>query len=275
MTATVETSVRQRSPWRKATDTFAAYLRLDIIEERMFPLSTGMRYLAVVVPVFLYYFQAEFLGTQADYAATLIGISVAAGLWDALSGFTGRLMFAQERGILETYLVEPVSWKLIPLAMNLWRSASGIFLGVIMMVVGWALGADMEMAKFPLFFVILALGVVACNAVGIFAASFLVLFKRGEPVITLYGMVAAILGGTLFSITVLPNWIQWMSYLVPHAYVISAARDVMIEGSQDGGMSTAAALGALVAFSAIAFPVGLRVFNRSLEFARKQGLLGT
>ena len=75
--------------------TFAAYLRLDVIEDMMFPTSTAFRYVAVFVPVFMYMFQVEFLHARAQYTATLVGISVAAALQDALSGFTTRLQIAQ------------------------------------------------------------------------------------------------------------------------------------------------------------------------------------
>ena len=88
----------------------------------MFPVSTVFRYVACVAPVFTYFFQAEFLEPQRQYAATLVGVSVAAGLQYALMGFTIRLQNAQERGMLETYLVEPVSWRLVPVAMNVWRA---------------------------------------------------------------------------------------------------------------------------------------------------------
>ena len=43
-------ALRRRPRLRKLHDIFAAYLRIDIIEDRMFPLSTALRYIAVLVP---------------------------------------------------------------------------------------------------------------------------------------------------------------------------------------------------------------------------------
>ena len=254
---------------------FAAYLRIDIIEERMFPLSSVMRYTSVVIPVVTYFFMAEYQGTEKQYPTILIGIAVAFGLQDALIGFTSRLTFAQERGILETYLVEPVSWWLIPVAMNLWRTAMGITVTLVMLLVGWGLGADLDMANFAIFMVILLLGVLACNAVGVFAASFLVVFKRGEPVISVYGMLAAFLGGSFFAISVLPGWIRWASYLIPNTYAISAARSTLIPGHAHGDANVVVACLVLAGFSLFAFTVGLRVFHRSLQYARRTGILST
>jgi ABC-2 type transport system permease protein len=271
----VRPGVPTRTLGRKLLDTFSAYVRMDVIEDRMFPMSTILRYVVVLVPVLMYYFQADFLGTSDQYATILVGISVAAGLQDALTGFTSRLQMAQERGTLETYLVEPVSWRLIPVAMNVWRSITGMLISILMLGLGCVLGADINLAGIPAFLVILVLGMVACNAVGVFAASFLVLFKRGEPVIALYGVAAAFVGGSIFAISVLPGWIRWTSYLVPHSYVISAARDVLVRNPPPGEMAALTACCALIVFCAVAFSVGLWLFEQTLQFARRSGVLST
>ena len=117
----------------------------------MFPASTILRYVAVVFPVLLYYFQSAFLATGDElFVLMLIGTAVTAGLQDSLTGLTSRLQFAQERGTLETYLVEPVPWALIPVAMNIWRSITGAALACIMVGVGTLLGAPIRPSAIPL-----------------------------------------------------------------------------------------------------------------------------
>ncbi len=272
MTAT--TLAPERTFTRKVLDTLEGYVRIDLVEERMFPLSTVMRYLAVVFPVLLYYFQSAFLGAGDDlFMFMLIGTAVIAGLQDALTGLTSRLQFAQERGTLETYLIEPVPWALIPVAMNIWRSVTGAALACVMVGIGWLLGAPIQASGIPLGLLGLFLGIVACNALGTFAASFLVLFKRGEPVVMLYGLAASVVGGALFPISVLPDWIRWISYLVPHSYVISAERQLLMGESQPGELSPPVLLAILAGFCVVAFAVGLWLFDRSLRLARKLGIL--
>jgi ABC-2 type transport system permease protein len=266
--------VRRRTFARKVLDTLEAYLRIDLVEERMFPASAVLRYLAVIFPVLLYYFQTTFLSADPQvFVIMLVGTSVTVGLQDALTGLTSRLQFAQERGTLETYLVEPVPWALIPIAMNVWRSITGSILACAMLACGFALGAPINLAAAPLALLVLFLGIAACNAVGTLAACFLILFKRGEPVITLYGLAAGVLGGALFPISVLPGWIRWLSYLVPHSYVISAERQLLMSNPPAGGPSAGASIAILVAFCVVTFTVGLFLFDRSLNLARKWGIL--
>ncbi|GAA0450221.1 ABC transporter [Paractinoplanes deccanensis] len=266
--------IPERSFGRKVLDTLAGYIRIDLVEERMFPLSTVMRYLAVVFPVLLYYFQATFLGAGGDiFVFMLIGTAVIAGLQDALTGLTSRLQFAQERGTLETYLIEPVPWALIPVAMNIWRSVTGALLACVMIAIGWLLGAPIVASGIPLGLVGLFLGIVACNALGTYAAAFLVLFKRGEPVVMLYGLAASVVGGALFPISVLPDWIRWVSYLVPHFYVISAERQLLMGEPIPGELSAPVLLAILAGFCVVAFTSGIWLFDRALRLARKLGIL--
>jgi ABC-2 type transport system permease protein len=274
MSMAYPTAVRDRSLPRKVIDTFSGYIRIDLVEERMFPAATILRYVAVVFPVLLYFYQSTFLNAGTNvFVMMLIGTSVITGLQEALTGLTSRLTYAQERGTLETYLVEPVPWALIPVAMNIWRSITGAVLACLMVLIGWLLGAPIEASGIPLALVVLFLGIIACNAIGTLAASFLVLFKRGEPVIMLYSLAAAVLGGALFSPSVLPGWIQWASYLVPHTYVISAERELLMANPPEGGMSPLTSIGILAAICVVGLAVGLFIFDRSLKLARRLGIL--
>lgn len=273
MSSAYTAAIGQRGLWRKSLDTAAAYVRIDLVEERMFPLTSILRYAAVVFPVLLYFFQGAFLDATDAFVFMLIGASVTMGFQDALTALTNRLQFAQERGTLETYLVEPVPWALIPIAMNIWRTVTGTIMACFMMAFGCLLGARIEWRAIPLALLVFLVGIAACNAIGTLAASFIILFKRGEPVIMLYSLAAGVLGGTLFPISVLPDWIRWVSYLVPHSYVISAERQLLMADPPTEGLSPLTSLAILVVFCLAMFTIGLFVFDRSLKLARKLGIL--
>jgi ABC-2 type transport system permease protein len=268
-------AVRHRTRIRKVLETFEGYIRMDIIEDRSFPVATAMRYVAVVFPVALFFFQGSFLHLgDRLFALMLIGTSIAAGLQDALTGLVTKLQLAQERGILETYLVEPVPWALIPVAMNVWRSITGALVCCVMMAFGCVLGADIRYEAIPLALVVLILGIAAGNAVGVLAGSFLILFKRGEPAIALYSLASSVLGGALFTPDVLPGWIRWASYLVPHLYVISAERKLLMQHPPVAGPSPLVSIVILAIFCVVTFAVGLAMFDRSFKLARRLGTLG-
>jgi ABC-2 type transport system permease protein len=264
----------ERSLLRTVAHTAEGYIRIDLVEERMFPATSIMRHLAVGFPVLLYYFQSTFLDISDElFVMMIIGTAVIAGLQDALTGLTSRLNFAMERGTLETYLVEPVPWALIPVAMNIWRSVAGGLLACFMVFLGWLLGAPIDAAGIPMALLVLFLGIVACNALGTYAAAFIVLFKRGEPVVHLFGLASAVLGGALFPISVLPEPVRWLSYLVPHSYVINVERQLLIPGAPPEGLSIGWSVGLLALLCAVTFASGIVVFDRSLRLARQLGIL--
>jgi ABC-2 type transport system permease protein len=274
MTLAYPSVIKKRTFGRKVSDTVAGYLRIDLVEERMFPATTLMRYLAVVFPVLLYFFQSTFLGISSQlYLMIIIGMACTLGLQDALTALTSRLNFAMERGTLETYLVEPVPWALIPLAMNLWRSFTGSIMACFMVSIAVLLGAPIETRNIPAALGVLLLGVVACNALGTFAAAFIVLFKRGDPVVMLFSMAASVLGGALFPISVLPPWIRWASYLVPHSYVISAERHLLMADPPADTLSAGSASLYLALFCVVFLTGGLFLFDRALRLARRLGIL--
>ena len=274
MTLAYPSAIRERSRSRKVVETLSAYIRLDLVEERMFPATSIMRYIAAVFPVLLYFFQSTFLGNGTDlFGVMLIGTAVTLGLQDALTQLTSRLNFAMERGTLETYLVEPVPWVLIPIAMNVWRSFTGAVMACFMIGVGWLLGMPVDPAGIPLGLLVLFLGILACNALGTLAASFLILFKRGDPIVMLFSLAAGVLGGALFPVSVLPDWIRWASYLVPHTYVISAERQLLLTSPPEGELGVGLSITVLAILSVVMLTAGLWIFDRSLRLARRLGIL--
>ena len=239
-----------------------------------YPMSLGFRFLAPVVSIALYYFQAQFLGRPESYSATIVGVSVALALQMALTGFGNRLQSVQDRGNFEPILIEPVPWFVVPMTMNVWLSLTGVVTMGFMLTAGVLLGADINASGLPAFAMILFLGILACNGIGVLSASLLVLAKKSNAILGLYGLAASLLGGALFSIEVLPDWLRPFSYLVPHSYVISASRDMLVPGGVGAGMPLSTAIIGLVCFNLLIFPVGMYTFSRALEYARRTGLIG-
>lgn len=259
---------------------FAAFTRLAMIEDLSYPMSIVFQQLALIIPVFLYFFVARLFdqgaghGSVVDYYSYVaIGVSVAALLQAALASFGNLLQYAQDRGTFETLLIEPVPWVLLPIVMTVWHVLLGLFGSALMLLISLALGAHYRLAGLPAFVVLLFLGVLATIAIGLISSSLMVLAKRSAPVLTLYGLAASIFAGTLFPIRLIPPWLRWISYLVPHTYVIEAARQVLMPVPPEVAFSLATAVRGLLVFNALAFLTGLVLFSRSLQYSRKMGLL--
>jgi ABC-type multidrug transport system permease subunit len=88
-----------------------------------------------------------------------------------------------------------------------------------------------------------------------------------------YNLAAGLLAGAVFSVSQLPPWLRLFSYLIPHTYVINGSRSLLMEDPGSFEIPYSTAVFVLLGFSVIVFPFGLWLFRRSLEFARKMGLL--
>lgn len=258
-----------------------AFLRIDIIDDISYPLPFLIQQLTVLIPIVSTFFigqladgsprSADFGGDYFTFA--LVGLSSVAVMQGALSGFGVALQRAQERGNLETLFVEPVPWAGLPYLMNIWRALLAVANGAVLLGLGWLLGAEYRASGFPAFASLLLLGVLSSQAVGVVASAFLILAKKSRPLVLLYGLAASIFAGSVFSVTQLPPWLQVFSWAVPHTYVVNAARAQLMMEPTTFTIPYTTALIYLVAFNAIVLGLGTWMFHRSVQYARKMGML--
>ncbi len=128
----------------------------------------------------------------------------------------------------------------------------------------------------------------ASFGIGLISASsfYLLNIKKGtEPVqFIVHQLLATLLAGAYYPVTVLPRPLQWLACLIPHTYAFDAIRRLVDPGAQMGvpvlpvqgvvGLSPLAvdalALGLL---TAVLLPLGLHLYGRGIEKARREGTL--
>lgn len=262
--------------WRK---TSAAFLRVDVIEEINYPLSLFMSLLGIIVPLIPFFFISELVGDServgGDYLTfTVIGLALTAVMTGAMSGFGSSLQNAFQRGTMEVFLVQPVPWTTLPLAMNQWTVMFGILSGLVIFGVGGLLGASYVVSGIPTAILIGLLGVIASTAIGILSAAILLLTLKSAPLLRLYSFAASLLAGSIFSVDQLPQWARYLSFLLPHTYVINATRTALMEDPGTFVMAPSTAIIWLLVFNAVFLTLGFWVFRRTLELSRKMGTLG-
>src|SRR6202011_6075495 len=65
---------------------------------------------------------------------------------------------------------------------------------------------------------VLLTSLLAFSGLGIFSASYVLLFKRGNPAKWLLLSVSNVAGGMLFPISILPEWLRFVARLNPVTY---------------------------------------------------------
>lgn len=259
-----------------------AFLRRDWLNEISYRFSFVLQFFGVFFSVAVYHFVAELFGDAAaaflapyggDYFSfVLIGIAFSGYFGVGLSGFSSSLRQAQTTGTLEAMLTTPTRVSTIIINSSLWDYAFTTLRVLIFLFVGAVfLDVDLSGGNYPAAFLILILTIIAFSGLGILAASFIMVLKRGDPVTWVLNALATLLGGVYYPITVLPDWLQILSRLIPVTYALRAMRLALLQGA-----SFAALLPdilALALFGALFLPLSLVAFRYAVQRARIDGSL--
>jgi len=263
----------------KAVQVTGAFLWMGYMEALAYPLALALTVARSAAPPIIYYFVSRLVDSGASvgdnyYTFALIGIVTTAALAGGLVAFGFQLDTTLQQGRFETLLIEPIPWRIIPFGLAALPILMSAFTALIGMLVGLALGADIRLSGVLPALVVLTLGIASGHAVGILAASVKVLAKRSDPVLVLYELAASVFSGVLFPISVLPAPLRVISYCLPQTYVLSAMRRLlMIDTTGISGPSAWEAVLLLVGFLTVAYPFGLWLYGRALEYGRKIGVL--
>ena len=263
-------------------DKAAWFLHRDYIIELSYKLSFVLQFFGIFLNVFMFYFLARLVdgGSQPSLAAyngdyfafVLIGVAFSLYFTVAISGFAKNLRDAQITGTLEAMLLTPTDLPTIIISSCLWDYLCTTLRVVIYLLLGmFVFGANLGNGNYLGALVVLILTIVAFSGLGIMAASFILVTKRGDPVTTLVGGVGLLLGGVYYPVELLPSWLQFLAALIPVTYALRAMRNALLNNASWSVLLPD--IGALVIFCVILVPLSLFTFKQAVRWAKIDGSL--
>lgn len=259
-----------------------AFLKRDLYTEASYRFSFILQLLGIFFSVGVYYFLSKLLGEAVSpyleayggdyFSFVIIGIAFAGYFGVGLSSFSNSLRQAQITGTLEAMLTTPTSVSTIILSSSLWNYLLTTLKVFVFLAVGAVfLGVDLGQGNYLAAILILVLTIIAFSSMGVLAASFIMVLKRGDPITWAFGALSSLLGGVYYPIAVLPDWMQWLSKLLPITYALEAMRLALLQGASFSIlMPDILALGI---FSVILLPVSLFAFRYAVRQAKVDGSL--
>lgn len=265
-----------------------AFLKKDFLTEISYRFSFVLQFMSIFFSVVMFYFVAQLLGesptlqqklgdyggdaSQSYFAFVLIGIAFSNYLSVGLTSFSSSIRAEQMIGTLEAMLVTPTRLSNIVVSSSLWSFAfTSIQVAVYLLIGGLFFGVDFGNANPLPALTALILTVIAFSSLGIISASFIMIFKRGDPIAWVIATSSTLLGGVYYPITILPEWLQTLSYIFPITYALRAIRMSLLKGA--GFYDVGGDLLALVIFSVIMIPISLFVFRYAVARAKRDGSL--
>ncbi len=185
-------------------------------------LQFGMLFVSLLI---LYFLGRMFTGAMSPYLSqyggnyfpfVLVGIAVSSFVGVGLTALADQVRRAQVEGTLEALLATPTSIYTILIGNSLWSFVSALF-GSLVILFGGALFVGLRITLWnglaSLF--VLLLTFLCFLSVGMLSASFIMIFKQGNPIGLLFGTSSYFLGGVLFPIEVLPRPLQTLAQVLP------------------------------------------------------------
>jgi ABC-2 type transport system permease protein len=206
------------------------------------------------------------------FSFVLVGIAFFDYLSVALHTFDESLQNARQNGTLENLLVTQTSLPLILAGSSLYPF---VLLSLRTMIyLGWGaalFGFPLRDANWLGALCILAASVLAFSGLGILSASYLLVFKRGNPVNWAVLGVSSVVGGMMYPVSVLPVWLQYVARLVPVTYSLEGMRAAVLGHASMSELWPS--LAALLTFAAILLPVSFLAFSWAVRRTKITGTL--
>ena len=261
-----------------------AFLIRDFKMQTSYRLAFLMQFFGIFFSVMIFFFLSQVFGKTVNshlasyggdyFAFVLIGIAFTSFLSTGLGSFSSSISSAQGQGTLEAMLVTPTKLATIILCSSLWNFALTAFNVLVYLFLGAIVfGLDLSKTNVPAALLILFLTILIFSSIGIVSASFIMVFKRGDPINWLFGSFSSLFGGTYFPITVLPDWLQKISYFIPLFYALRGMRYAILQGHTFRQLS--GDIIALCIFSLVFLPISLLCFRKAVRQAKIEGSLVT
>lgn len=206
------------------------------------------------------------------FSFVIIGVAFSSYLGSALGSFGGLIGNEQGLGTMEALIMTPTKISTILVAGSVWNILFTTVRVAFYLLVGvFFFNMDLKGINFLALITALTLSLVPFISLGVISASFILTFKRGDPISFLFHGASKLLAGAFFPIAILPLWFKKLSIFIPLTYSLKALRGVLL--MQCTWRDLAPDLLALLFFSVILFPLSLKCFKVSLKVAKRQGSL--
>jgi len=206
------------------------------------------------------------------FAFAIVGVAFFDYMTVAMNAFDQSLEDARRNGALEALLVTGTSVPVIlagsvvyPFVLLSLRTA--VYLGWAAFLFGFSAAG----ANWPGAAAVLLASVLSFTGLGILSASYMLLFKRGNPAKWLLLGASSVLGGMMYPVSVLPHALRIISRLLPVTYSLEGLRSAVLAGAGFGILWPS--IRALLLFAVVLLPVSFAVFSWALRRTRITGTL--
>jgi ABC-2 type transport system permease protein len=219
----------------------------------------------------------EAVGGTVDVNRLTTVLLIGAVIWSYLGIIfeilTETVAWERWEGTIEYTFMAPLSRPVHLVGMGLFAVGYGVVrAGIVFAVIAFFFDLHMPDANFASALLLLAVASVSFIGIGMMTAVLpLISPEKG----TQFGYIAQglmlVVSGVYYPVSVLPEWMQWISTISPATYALQGIRDAILEGARPAAVWDD--VWPLIVIGVVSIPLGLAVFRRGEEYAKRHGKL--
>ena len=253
-----------------------AFFKRDFYADISYKLSFAFQVVDILIGLGSFYFLARLIGPASfhgyrPFPFLLVGVAVNGYMTTSLACYSHSIRGSHPLGTLKAVLATPTSPVGFVLFSSVYPMVRAAFDAFLYLLGGLVMGLSLAKVNVPVALLVFLLSEIAFSSIGILSATFTLVFKRGDPLLWLFGGLSWLLGGVYYPIDVLPRFLRGAAQWLPITHALIAMRAALLEHVSAAALSPHIAV--LGAFGLVGLPVSLLAFYGGVRWAKITGTL--
>ena len=213
------------------------------------------------------------LDVNRQTTVLLIGAVIWAYLGIIFEILTETVAWERWEGTIEYTFMAPLSRTVHLMGMGLFAVAYGVARAALLFgAIAFFFDLEMPNADFVAALVVLAVASISFIGIGMMTAVLpLISPEKGTQLGFIAQGVLLVVSGVYYSVDILPEPMQMVAVVSPATYALEGIRSAILEGAGVGALGSE--IVTLAAIGAVSIPLGLAVFRRGEQYAKRHGKL--
>lgn len=258
-----------------------AFIKRDFLNEISYRTAFLLQLFGMFVSILIWFFISKIVPSNIDglsgldyFSWVLVGLAFTSYLNAALSSFARKMRSEQLTGTLEAMLATPTRMPVVVFSSAAWDFIFSSFRVIGYLVIGaFVFNVSIHISNAIPFLIVLILTILSFSGLGILSASFILYFKKGDPINFFIGGVMTLFGGAYFPVETLRDYpaLMAISKFLPITYSLRAIRETLLKGASISMIREEILI--LAAFAMVIVPVSLLAARFAIRRAKQEGSL--
>jgi ABC-2 type transport system permease protein len=256
-----------------------AFLKRDFLSEVSYRVAFLLQILGIFFSLLAFYFVTKMIDPETEglngippFQWLLVGLAFQYYFSTALYSFSAKIRNEQLLGTLEAMLVSPTPTSMVIFSSAAWDFTYGaIRVVVYLLFATLVFGVELHTNSLGALTLGVLLTFLSSAGLGILSASFILYFKRGDPINFFLSGMTTFFGSVFFPVEQLPEWVRPVSDFLPITWSLRIVRGSLLQGLPSSELHEA--LLYLLLLTVVLLPLGILFSRVAIRKAKREGTL--